>query len=122
MKKTVTFLSKAGSLLRIGAKPIRGLLEVLGYDRNKSNPNPDDIMALIFTKTIEAESIGQELELAGEDKAKIAGILVRRVFASKYGFGDKIKRKELYDQGMEKIAGGFADVQNSMDGGDLRVD
>ena len=119
----MTFLSKAGSLLRHGVKPIRGLFEVFGYDRSKDTiKDDDDVLAQIFMATVEAESIGQELELAGEDKAKIAGVLVRKIFSSKYAFGDKIKRPPLYNQGMEKIASGVADVQNSMDEGDLRAD
>lgn len=69
---------------------------------------------------MQAEIMGQALQLAGPDKLRAAApAMAQVILQSDAMIGRKIKNPALFEQGVLKITDGWADLLNSLDAGDL---
>ena len=114
----MTFLSKFAGILLKGIAIATGLMPLVA----QSFPGAGGVvtvvennLARIVQIVVEIEMIGQLKGLPGAEKAKAAGPLVAQIILqSSLMSGKKIANAELFNQGCVNIAGGMADVLNSL--------
>lgn len=108
------FLTKLGQILLKGTELLTGFLPLISRVTQDGAPMGDDLRAL--GKVIaDVEVMGQLLGHAGPDKLKIATALARQIILqSDLLSGQSVANATLFEQGVEKIAGGVADVLNSL--------
>ena len=63
----------------------------------------------------EVETIGEALSLEGPQKLTAAAPLVSQIILRSVASDRKIKNRELFQQGVEKISGGMADILSSLE-------
>lgn len=113
----LTFLSKLGSIAIKGVSVALGLLPQLA-----SIPGAGPAAGAVFSELaqiagviVHVEAMGQVLGIKGPDKLKAAIPLVAQVvLASPLFANKKVADLALFNTGVEKLAGGFADVLNSI--------
>jgi hypothetical protein len=115
----MTFLSKLGAILLKGVAIATGFSQVLGQQLpggggamvQKISKDLAEIAQIIVT----IEAVGQLKGLPGAEKAKAAGPLIAQIILqSTIMTGQKINDATLFNQGCVNIAGGMADVLNSL--------
>jgi hypothetical protein len=114
----MTFLSKLGGILLKGIAIATGFAGVVQQTVPGSSGVIQKVsqdLAQIAQLVVTAEALGQLKGLSGPDKAKAAGPLIAQVILqSTIMTGQKIATPELFNQGCVEIAGGVADVLNSL--------
>jgi hypothetical protein len=114
----MTFLSKIGAVLLKGIGLATGFLPLISSQIPQASGAVQVIskdLAELSQVVISVEAIGQLKGLPGADKAKAAGPLVAQVILrSTLLTGQKIQNPDLFNQGCVNIAGGLADVLNSL--------
>lgn len=80
----------------------------------------DDGLEKAAEIVIKAEAVGQVIGSTGPEKAEKAGAAVAELLLDRLIAGRKIQQPELFRAGAEKIAGGLADVLNSVDPAELQ--
>lgn len=123
----MTFLSKIGSLILKGISLWFGFAPVVGQQLPGGAGIVQRItkdLAEIANVIIAVEAVGQLKGMPGPEKAKAAGPLVAQiVLQSTILAGKKIAKPDLFNAGCVNIAGGVADVLNSLhEGGAATVD
>jgi hypothetical protein len=114
----MSFLKKLGEVLNAGS----GLLPIVGPLINifapKAAPgvqNVSDELPKIAAIIAQIEAIGQAMQLPGAKKLEIAAPMVAQiVLASPLMAGKSIQDQVLFMKGVTGIAGGMADLLNSL--------
>lgn len=119
----MTFLKKlAGVLLKAG-EVAAGIGPWLppGYQPVAQTVTTD--LHQIQNVIVQAEVMGQALQLPGPDKLKAAAPSVAQIILqSSVLAGRKIANPELFQRGSTKVADGMADILNSLDEGSVKTD
>lgn len=114
----MTFLSKLGAVLLKGIGVATGFLPLISQAFPSTTGSIATIskdIAEISVVVAQIEAIGQLRGLPGPEKAKAAGPLVAQILLrSSILSGQKVAQPELFNQGCVTIAGGVADVLNSL--------
>jgi hypothetical protein len=114
----MTLLSKIGAYILKGIGIMTGFLPVISQNFPNTTGGLQIIskdLAEIADTVTSIEALGQLKGLAGADKAAAAGPLVAQIILrSTLLTGQKIQDTALFNQGCVNIAGGVADVLNSL--------
>lgn len=114
----MTFLSKIGGILLKGIAIAGGFTQVIGQQVPQAGgvvQASQGFLAKIAEVVMTVEALGQLKSLPGAEKAKAAGPLVAQIILrSTLVAGQKISDPVLFNQGCTNIAGGVADVLNSL--------
>lgn len=117
----MTFLAKLGSIIKTGLSFVPAFLPLiagLAPSRAAQVESVADDLTKISGIVAAIEVVGQAMTAPapGAEKLKMAAPLVAQVILqSDVLVGRKIKNPELFQQGCANIAGGMADVMNSLD-------
>lgn len=114
----MTFLKKLGSIIQL----VSGLFLGFAPTLTKALPGTTGEVTTISKDltdignvVVEVEAFGQLQGLSGADKAKAAGPLVAQIILnSSLVAGKKIANPVLFQQANVEIAGGVADLLNSL--------
>lgn len=114
----MTFLKKLGSILSTVTGLFLGFAPVIQKQYPQTGGVIDTVskdLSEIGMVVVNIEAIGQLKGLTGPDKAKAAGPLVAQIILnSTLVAGKKIANPDLFNQACAEIAGGVADVLNSL--------
>lgn len=114
----LTFLKKAGQIILEGAQIFTGFAPMVSAAYPKSAGAITTIskdLSQVADAVVQAEAIGQALNLPGAQKLQAATPLVAQIIIdSSILVGKQVAQPELFKQGSQKIADGMADVLNSL--------
>jgi hypothetical protein len=120
----MTFLSKIGSILLKGIALVSGVGSVVGQQIPGTAGTVTRVIGFlseIAPIVTTVETIGQIKNIPGPEKAKLAGPLIGQVILqSDFMSGKKIDQPDLFKLGCERIAGGVADILNSLRAEDVK--
>ena len=115
----MTFLSRLGMIVARVAGVVSGLGPIVGGLGGSKvaaiEKEVENDLALIAAIIAQAEAMGQVLKVPGADKLRMAAPLVAQIIMnSSIVAHKKIANEALFKKGCEEIAGGMADVLNSL--------
>lgn len=119
----MTLLAKIGGIIVKGLAILTGVAPIFqsavpGASGTISTVTSD--LTQISTIITEVEAMGQALAIKGPDKLKAAAPLVAQVILqSSLLVNHKIANQALFTQACTEIAGGMADLLNSLDSGNV---
>lgn len=114
----MTFLQKLGSILAKGLQIVLGvapILQAVYPQASGAIGTAENDLNAIAQIVVEVEAVGQTLSLPGTQKLTAAAPLVAQVIMqSSLLVGRKIANQALFNQAASEIAGGMADLLNSL--------
>lgn len=114
----MTWLKRIGQIILNGAELAAGIGPFVKIAAPQSAAVVDTVVSdlqQIKGIIVQVEAIGQAFKVAGPDKLRVAGPLVAQVIAqSAVMTGHQIANVEAYNKACETIAGGMADLLNSL--------
>lgn len=120
----MTFLSKIGSILLKGIAIASGIGGIIGQQVPGTAGTVTRVLGFLTELApiiTTVETIGQIKGIPGAEKAKLAGPLIGQiVLQSDFMIGKKIDQPDLFKLGCERVAGGVADILNSLRAEDVK--
>ncbi len=115
----MSFLKKLGQVLNAasGLIPVFGPLIAVAIPKSAPTiQNINDELPKIAEVIVQVEAIGQAMNIPGAKKLEVAAPLVAQiVYQSQLLAGKKIKDQAMFMKGVTEVAGGVADILNSLD-------
>lgn len=114
----MTFLKRLGQILAQGLEIVLGLEPIIARQFPNASAPVQVIskdLAAVAQVVVEMEAIGQVMGTAGPDKLKAAAPLVAQVIMqSSLMAGKTVANPALFNTACSEIAGGMADLLNSL--------